>query len=199
MNTSDSYQPSRSPLIVTSLVVVVAVVVTWRRMPELVRFDSSGLLGLAESLAPFVLVALLIERAIEVVITGVRSGRRRAFEGQGDNAGLHLYKIQTQRIAFLMSSALGLLIAAAGVRILSSLVADGAVYAVESNQHKFFLSLDVVMTGLVLGGGAEGFHRIVGVFNAYMDQARNGASSQGSGTAILPGGETASVSGGGTE
>lgn len=135
-----------------------------------------------------VLIALFMERALEVFMTIWRGGTadelqikvdatRRALEvaGAADvttansalkdaEAELGTHKDGSRKKAFVSSTILGLLISYLGVRSLALVVEYG-------NMHGF-TALDIILTGLLLGGGADGLHKIVSVFTAYADATK---------------------------
>ena len=67
------------------------------------------------------------------------------------------------------SSPIGIIVSALGVRAIGMLV-DPAVFAkLPAFQRSAFKVTDVVLTGALLGGGADGLHKIVSVFTNFMD------------------------------
>ena len=81
------------------------------------------------------------------------------------------YKSRTQRIAFFAGSAIGVIVAALGIRILELLVDPAVFDTVSHTQRRLFRTADVLLTGAVLGGGSDGLHQLVSVFTNYMESA----------------------------
>lgn len=165
-----------------------------------------------------ILVALFIERVVEVFTKGWRAPQREALEqsveaatriavgkspvptGTPDdvkatleaaiaaqdsgvkqaNKALAEYRSETRRYAFVGATVLGLLAAVAGVRALALFItvptmakaADATSPAVTEGQIFIFVAFDVLVTGLLLAGGAEGLHKIVDTFTTWMEQTK---------------------------
>jgi hypothetical protein len=138
-------------------------------------FDPQALMNLGNVLAPLVVISAFIERSVEVVLTPIRGDRSerllakiREDEKKGDDTtheqdALRRHKQDTRRIAFGLAIGLGLVSSLVGVRALSNLVTT------PTNVPDAVSMLDVLLTGLLLGGGAEGIHKIVKVFTSYTD------------------------------
>jgi len=72
--------------------------------------------------------------------------------------------------AFTAAVLLGITISAIGVRALELFVDPAVFAALTSAQRTVFRVIDVVLTGAVLGGGADGMHKLVSVFTNFMDR-----------------------------
>ncbi len=66
--------------------------------------------------------------------------------------------------------ALGLALAVLGVRVLEHLVESDVLRMAVPWQAKGFRSFDVLLTGGLIGGGADGIHKLVSVFTTKFDQ-----------------------------
>jgi hypothetical protein len=95
---------------------------------------------------------------------------------------LREYKGETKQIAFLIALALGMTISAVGLRGLEffldpnslptpSSEQPAVLYALASNQAAVFRAIDVLVTGALLAGKADGLHRMGLVFTSYMDKS----------------------------
>jgi len=181
----------RAIVTVLMLLVFVGVVVTAAANPGLVTFLPKDAGQFLATIAPLVLVSLFIERALEVVMTTWRGpdaarlgqqARRAGNGGQGgrsEAAALVGYKATTQRIAFLTGIGLGVVVSALGVRGLGQFVDPVAFERLEPFQRDWFNACDVLLTGAVLGGGADGLHKLIVAFTTFLDTTarRNQAAS----------------------
>jgi len=180
------------------LIIVGCPVVTLWLKPGLVRFGQFSAGEFVQLLTPLVLVALFIERALEVFLTPWRAkgsaiistavkshaARVAAKEGAAQPAlekaqtDLMQYKSETQKIAFLASLALGIVIASLGVRGLELFV-DPAVFAqLSPYQRGAFQAADVLLTGALLGGGSDALHKLVSVFTNFMETTAKKAKGE---------------------
>ena len=147
-------------------------------------------LDMVAALTPLVIVAAFIERSVEVMLTPWRGDeaaviqqRIGAYERAGDVRAseseavkLRKHKNGTRRRAFMLSVALGILAALLGFRGL-------AVLLESAPDGRWFVFFDVLITGFVLGGGADGIHKPVQAFTDYMGmlsaRAKAGAINNG--------------------
>jgi hypothetical protein len=145
------------------------------------EFPKENVIGLLTGL---IVIALFIERAVEVFLTPWRGTtcvkmtkkvkyEKAILQKENPDSGPTLteaeselleFKGRTRTLAFLTALALGMTISASGVRGLGSLMDTKGCSAV-------FTALDVVLTGALLAGGADGLHKIVSVFTSYMDKS----------------------------
>jgi len=89
------------------------------------------------------------------------------------------YRTDTQRIAFAASMAIGVAVSLAGFRALDFFVQGGVTKALETHprQLMFFQALDVLLTGAVISGGADGLHQIVTIFTNFADSTKDKTKS----------------------
>lgn len=185
---------AEAPLI---LIAIGGIALTAWTKPDLIRFWPFSVAEAVQIFTPLVLIALFIERALEVLLTPWRgkgseeigkqtkSTRERLSHGQASFDDVHSleqqhtqYKADTQRIAFLAALALGIVVSALGVRGLEPFLDPAAFKELSSNQRTWFTLLDVLLTGALLGGGAEGIHKVVSVFTNFMDTAAKKAKGE---------------------
>jgi hypothetical protein len=172
------------------LVPVGGVILALRMHPSNAHFHQLPEENVIGLLTGLIVIALFIERAVEVFLTPLRGTtclkmtrqmnnekdvRRKenpdsASELSDTERQLLDFKGQTRTIAYLIGLALGMAISASGVRGLSSLLDAKDCCA-------FFKALDVLLTGALLAGGADGLHRIATVFTSYMDKSAANAKS----------------------
>ena len=86
-------------------------------------------------------------------------------------ADLSRYKEVTARIAFLIGLSAGILISIVGVRVLDPLI-DFDTTMATALQVSVFKFADIVVTGGLIGGGADGIHKLVSVITDFLDQTR---------------------------
>lgn len=181
------------------LIAAAGIVLTVWREPGLIRFWPFTAGEFVQLLTPLVLVALFIERALEVFLTAwrgkgsanialeIQSAKTRLSHGESEaKADLQYsekthteYKSDTQRVAFLAALALGIVVSALGVRGLSLFVDPAAFKELSTSQRTWFNAMDVFLTGALLGGGSEGLHKLVTVFTNFMDTAAKKAKGDG--------------------
>lgn len=181
---------SRIVNLVTVTAAGAAVAVAWiaGQVPgsAAVLFRADGIQNIANVLAPLVLIALFLERAVEVVISSWRDHEADRLEHVLKNATdptsvahaqlrLNRYKLDTQRLSFLVSLTLALVAALVGVRAIAPLLDSTA--ALGAAQALWLMRFDVLITGLLLAGGAEGIHQIVTTFTTFLDSTRKRAEA----------------------
>ena len=128
-------------------------------------------------------VALFLERAIEVYVSSSRRLGQIAIEEQIEDAEedapddkrtlralarrLTAYKMETQRIAFLASLLFGVLIACTGLRVLDGLIVLSDEFKRNPVwQGRVWFAVDILLTGGVIGGGAAGIHELINTLSS---------------------------------
>jgi hypothetical protein len=147
-------------------------------------------------LAPLFVIALFIERALEVFVSAWRDlGRSgleedvkvaeesiKAAKEKKDSAAqaraetdlqtarkeVSKYKRTTGRYSFLGGVSAGILISCIGIRVLNPLV-DWDTEMV-GGQQTFFNIIDIIITGGLLGGGSDGIHKIMNVILGFLEK-----------------------------
>lgn len=76
------------------------------------------------------------------------------------------------RLAYLSGGALGILISAAGIRVIGLMLKTG------QPEPAFLQAIDVLLTAGLLAGGADGFHRITAVISAFLKTTQAKAENQ---------------------
>lgn len=155
---------------------------------QTLEFDPEGLQNLGMVLAPLVAVAAFIERTVEVVLTPTRgdtAGKLRHDLEKKKEAGadiadlqkqLRNYSLGTRRYAFLLAVGLGLVASMLGLRALENLVVTSPDDPLAPAVRRF----DMLLTGLVVGGGADGIHKPVKAFTDYMEMISRNAKKESS-------------------
>jgi hypothetical protein len=167
----------------TIMITVLGVMLSaWARLVPF-RSDISPTL-IAGILMPLAVVALFMERALEVLLTPWRHNTVDQFLVQmksAESAGvptadlaekLTLHKSETRELAFLAGLALGTVVSAAGVRSLQPLIDTQQFTSLSSLQRNTLAGIDVVMTAALLAGGSDGLHRIVSMFTTFFDRTK---------------------------
>ena len=168
------------------------------------------------ALGTLAIVALFLERTIEVVVKGWRGVVRARIDqmvknwseigkqarelvvdaadnqsvqaradliSKADNShllwdnALEVFRSDTRKWTYLVGLLAGFLIAAVGPRLLQGIVeplGDPAPI-----QETVFVSLDVFVTGGLIGGGADGIHRLVALITEYLESVRTGVKAVG--------------------
>jgi hypothetical protein len=172
--------------------VLMAIYVFWGVKVKPLLFNPVDADVVIDLLTPLFVISLFIERAQEVFVTSWREPERKrldiAFEttepakpiktavekAATDEAKLALaeYETGTQRRSFLLGCGIAIIISIVGVRALQPLLTTESL-AVDGWQLPFFNLLDVMLTGAVLGGGADGIHKLVSVVTEFLDKTRD--------------------------
>lgn len=159
--------------------------------PSLVRFWAFTPADFVQLVTPLFLIALFIERVLEVFLTSWRAGESKKLQLAVKDQPKKLetkeatedFKARTQRMAFLTGTAIGVVISALGIRILEPLLDPTAfgtgADAIPGWQQRLVMVADVLFTGAVLGGGSDGMHKLVSVFTNFMDSTAALAKKRG--------------------
>jgi hypothetical protein len=152
---SSAHQEARMKILVWlwvgALLVVVSILAVSGALPGRVEFQPFDLALFLKSLAPLLVIALLIERTVAVLF-GIWPEEERT--------------ARASRWAFLAGGTLGVLVSVAGVRLVETLLAPG------SGTGRLFRATDVLLTGGLLGGGADGFRQLAKVLRAFLEAGR---------------------------
>ena len=179
-----------------AVVAVLAFVADLRINP--VSFFPFTVTEFVQLMTPLIMLALFIERAAEVFMTAGRGEgaaaialeiRRLRLSNIANDPNIKLqivdrqqqevaYKAQTQRIAFLANFLLGTIVSALGIRAIGMFVDPEAFKALSDLHQRLFNTFDVVLTAALLGGGADGLHKLVSVFTSWMDKAKADTESK---------------------
>jgi hypothetical protein len=91
------------------------------------------------------------------------------------------YKSETSKQATTATIFLGLVIAICGIQVLSVFLENSALVLCENStttgcipsfQYTLFMGVDIVVTAAVLGGGADGIHKIISLFTSYSEETK---------------------------
>lgn len=174
-----------APLLISIAIATVMVVLfTWKaRWPGITL--SIPITDVMTKMAPLMLAAAFIERAVEVIISPWRDAGATTLENklnalkaqtpaanamdiQAADAEFQAYTGKTQQYAGGVALTLGLGAAYAGVRAFWPFVNTADFYAhVGSGQRWMFVVVDVVISAALLAGGADGIHQVVNAFTTF--------------------------------
>lgn len=195
-----------------AIVIVLAIVLAWPGINIKVDYST-----VPTVLAPLLLTALFIERAVEVMISpwrdpGADQRARVLKDAKANTAAVASqqaaadeyiqYKGKTRRYAFAFALLLGTAAALVGIRALWPFVDDpngkfvpatvstvngvttvtkalGNPFNAPQNHHAraAFIVVDVVLSALLLAGGANGIHSVMTAFTSFFD--KNSQKNQG--------------------
>lgn len=172
-----------------ALSILAAVVVVFSLGDSLKPVATKGgeapfLTGLTQ-LGILYIVALFVERSLEVLIKAWRQGGKSRLEEAARlaDAGaaktqaeqkLEEYRAGTQRRALLVGLTLGFLVSLSGVRILGRIFEfDGA--AGWSFQQAVFQFTDIVVTAGLIAGGSATIHELMALVDDFLNTSRKRA------------------------
>ena len=168
------------------LIVLVAVVVGTGTLLASIEPKDDAFQNAAVQLGILYIVALFVERALEVLIKAWRQGGRVSLEGALRSAGddtkkrtaeeaLSKYKAGTQRRALLAGLTLGVMVSLSGVRLL------GPIFEVSSLtgfQGKLFHLTDIVLAAGLIAGGSSAIHQLMALIDDFLKTTRRSAKDQ---------------------
>ena len=171
---------------VALLVLALAVVV-------LSQGDSLTPIEVREGEAPFrtaliqlgilYVVALFVERSLEVLIKAWRQGGKSRLEEEVRSAEengkaeaekkLQEHKTGTQRRALLVGLTLGIMVSLSGVRLLGPIFEPGD--AVAPFQQAVFQFTDIILTAGLIAGGSATIHELMALIDDFLKTSRKHA------------------------
>jgi hypothetical protein len=165
---------TRTTIVVLALAIVAIVLVAMTTNPDLLRFWPFSATDFVQMMTPLILVALFVERALEIVIKGLYGQgeemlRHQAKANPAMEAHRVQYKAHTRKVAFTTALLMCIAIAAVGVRALGQLVDPAVLETLTGTQRAVFASIDIMLTGTLLAGGADGLHKLVTLFTNTLD------------------------------
>ncbi len=149
-------------------------------------------------LAPLVLYSLFVERTAEVYLTlwrGKEADELQLLVDQEEKRITKLkptktkpvdrseldrlerkltsYKASSRDVAFVFSLIFGIIIALAGARAMAQFLDPTSLEDMIGWQARWFNVVDIAVTGALIGGGADGMHKIVSLFTTFLDVNRS--------------------------
>ena len=128
------------------IMIVVALAATVHADFSAVALTGTKVSEVGAKLLSLLLIALAIERAVEIYLSN-------RFAPSDEDQTQH-----KRRAAMMASMALSLAVSVVGVRLLAQMVQTAPANPVQA--HMFDV-VDIIVTSLLLSGGADGMHQIV--------------------------------------
>ncbi len=85
------------------------------------------------------------------------------------------YRLETRQMAIGMGLFIGILISAAGFRLLNDLIETDALINLSDFQKQLFVVIDIIITGVIISGGSVAIDKIASRFSDYFNLDRNNA------------------------
>ena len=168
-----------------ALVILAVVIVIWLQGENLKAIDikpgeAPFLIALTQ-LGILYIVALFVERALEVLIKAWRQGGKIRIEQDGNlqnkeeaEKKLNEYKTGTQRRALLVGLSLGILVSLSGVRLLGPIFQSVGVEG-WTFQVAVFHFTDIVITAGLIAGGSSTIHELMALIDDFLKASRKRA------------------------
>ncbi len=180
--------------VILTILLVGGLVLAWN-VGHLSLNKELGVGDVTKLLATFFVLALFVERTLEVFITAWRGAEtvkradelqteKQALERTPANATLQQsvknktewsvgYKCETQAIALRAALVLGILIAAVGIRSFDIFVAPLTATHEDTFWFKMqagtFNVVDVLVSGGIIGGGSDAIHKLMNIITEFFD------------------------------
>lgn len=132
------------------------------------------------------IVALFVERALEVLLKAWRQGGKARLEEKAraaddaDRAAaeteLREYRAGTQRRALLVGLTLGILVSVSGVRLLGPIFEFAGAAA--PFQRAVFQFTDIILTAGLIAGGSAAIHDLMALIHDFLRARRRRAKEQ---------------------
>lgn len=124
-----------------------------------------------DRLIALTLIAAVVERALEVLIEPWRGPEKAALKAENRRDELASHGNGTRLISMTVGTAFGLLIAAIGFRLIEPMAAANN-WTDAGTSLSVMRTVDVVLVGLLIGGGSDGLHKLVSVVVDFLDSTR---------------------------
>lgn len=182
-------------VIVVLAIAALLVIAILGAAPGIVPFKPISRQAILGTLSWLFVVALFIERAVEVIVSTLRDAEAATLQQKVDAeqekvdaqakltpsalpylTQLHAaqqrlidYRSDTKELALCVSFILSLFVSLAGVR------AFGSIMMPPSPATWFFAAADVIVTGAVLAGGTDAIHQMMNVVTNFLGNAADKA------------------------
>lgn len=164
-----------------SLAVLALAVVIWTQGDSLKAIGTGTVtepfLAALRQLGILYVVALFVERSLEVLMKAWRQSEKIRLEAQiksdtDKNAELDQYKAGTQRRALLVGLTLGILVSLSGVRLLGSIFDSSTVHSFQLAAFQF---TDIIVTAGLIAGGSSTIHELMALVDDFLKASRKRA------------------------
>jgi len=112
------------------------------------------------------------KKEIEAVVTRKLQDSDEAKAVADATGSLDTYRSENRRLALLSGLIMGIAVSAIGLRLITPLLDGRVIDELPMRHHRFLITLDVFITGALLGGGANGLHKILDLFLKHVDNKR---------------------------
>ena len=116
---------------------------------RLVPLNTDAAADIGRPLILLIFVSLIVERALEAIVSAWREPRKRQLripEDPDESPEFQRYTHMTRIITLALALLMGLLVSAVGIRVLEPIVDSSSLRELGS-QARWFRSLDVLLTG----------------------------------------------------
>ena len=140
---------------------------------RLVPLNTDAAADVGRTLILLIFVFLIVERALEAIVSAWREPGKRSRQPSGDgepSSDFLDYTQMTRIITLALALLMGLLVSAVGIRVLEPIV-DSSSLGELGSQARWFRSVDVLLTGGVISGGSEGVHKLMKVYDKLTSSA----------------------------
>ena len=159
-------------MVVMLLLLVAAAVLGYLSVMEqfvTIEFQEDAATNALRALVTLGVIAVLVERVLEVYVSGGRDPDRERIEEHinksNDDASRkeldverQQYRNGTRRITLLIGTIFGLLIVFVGPRMLAEVVT--CTNQMTPCQASIFNAIDILISGVFIGGGSKGIHSV---------------------------------------
>lgn len=170
-----------------SIAILIIVVIIWWQGDSLraieTRSDEAPFLIALTQLGILYIVALFVERALEVLMKAWRQGGKVSLEHEKNLAEdtaqhehakrLKEYRAGTQRRALLAGLTLGFLVSLSGVRLLGPIfqLDEAAEWTFQMGLFQF---TDIILTAGLIAGGSSTIHELMALIDNFLRTSRKG-------------------------
>ena len=172
---------------VSLAVLAVALVILFQHetlKPINIKEGKDAFLAALTQLGVLYIVALFVERSLEVLMKAWRQGGKIQLEEKIKSAKttekaqaeqeLAEYRGNTQRRALLVGLTFGILVSLSGVRLLGEIF-DPSDSGASAFQLGVFQFTDIIVTAGLIAGGSSTIHELMALIDNFLKKSRQGA------------------------